>query len=210
MNQQEYITQLFVKEDPLLQKVLQSIVEHNMPEISIQPDGGKLLTMLVKMSGAKNILEIGALGGYSGICLMRGAGSGSQLTSLELEQKHVDVAYQNMKHAGFEQRVKYMIGDAKHSLQSLIKNDETFDFFFIDADKGNYVNYLEWCIQLANPGAIITADNTLRKGTVYDATVTDKDTDAIRQYNQIAAEHPQLESLLIPSGDGLTVSVVQK
>lgn len=208
MKLESYIQTLFTPEDHDYEKINKYMVEIGMPTISVSPETGKLLTLLVKMSGANSMLEIGALGGYSGICLLRGNDQGN-LVSLELEEIYAKVAKQNVEEAGYQGQVTYKIGPALSTLTDLASEKRRFDFFFIDADKNNYSNYLDYCIQLANPGAIITADNTLWDGEVLNEHATDKDTIALQQYNEKVASHPKLESILVPIGDGLTLARVK-
>ena len=206
-----YIDAVFNTQDPLLEGVVTSILENGMPSISVSPSSGKLLTMLVSISKAKKVLEIGALGGYSGICLARGFGSEGTLTSLELEERYAELAHRNLTKAGFEEQVNYMTGPALESLEKLIETNKKFDFFFIDADKENYENYLNACLQLAEPGALIISDNVLAAGSVVDAVAEPKRyTEVMKKYNEMVANHPRLESLLIPIGDGMTISRVKK
>lgn len=206
-----YIDSVFCTEDALLEEVIASIKESGMPSISVSPSSGKLLTMLVSISGAKQVLEIGALGGYSGICLARGFGKEGMLTSLELEERYAELAHSNLAKAGFGGQVSYMTGAALESLEKLAGENKRFDFFFIDADKANYEHYLEYCIQLAEPGALIIADNVLAKGSVVDSNITPKRyTEAMKKFNEWTAYHPQLESVLMPIGDGMTLSRVKK
>ncbi|WNS77771.1 O-methyltransferase [Domibacillus sp. DTU_2020_1001157_1_SI_ALB_TIR_016] len=206
-----YIDSVFCTEDALLKEVIASIKENGMPSISVSPSSGKLLTMLVSISGAKKVLEIGALGGYSGICLARGFGKEGMLTSLELEERYAELAHSNLAKAGFGDQVSYMTGAALESLEKLAGENKRFDFFFIDADKANYELYLEYCIQLAEPHALIIADNVLAKGSVAEPGVPPKRyTKAMKKFNELAAHHPQLESVLMPIGDGMTLSRVKK
>lgn len=164
----DYIESVFLTEDPLLEEVIASIKDNGMPDISVSATSGKFLTMLISMSGAKKVLEIGALGGYSGICLARGFGSKGTLTSLELEGKYAKLAERNLTKAGFGDQVTYITGEALKSLEQLVKEKEKFDFFFIDADKENYNNYLDYSLRLAEPGAYIVTDNVLAGGSVAD------------------------------------------
>jgi predicted O-methyltransferase YrrM len=204
-----YIDSLFYTKDDLLEEVIASIQENGMPPISVSPSSGKLLTMLISISGAKNVLEIGALGGYSGICLARGFGSEGKLTSLELQEEYAKLAYRNLSKAGFGDQVSYMTGEALQSLEKLAHDNKKFDFFFIDADKDNYENYLQYCIKLAEPGALIVMDNVLARGSVADPDAEPKrHTSFMKAFNETVAKHPQLESMLIPIGDGLTLSKV--
>ncbi|MCY9257908.1 O-methyltransferase [Bacillus spizizenii] len=206
-----YIDSVFSNEDDLLEEVVSSIKENGMPSISVSPSSGRLLTMLVSISGAKHVLEIGALGGYSGICLARGFGKEGALTSLELKKEYAELAHSNLTKAGFGGQVTYMTGAALQSLEQLVKSEKRFDFFFIDADKGNYEQYFTHCIELAKPGAVIVADNVLAGGSVADQEAAPRrHTEVMRTFNKAVAQHPQLESLLIPIGDGMTVSKVKK
>lgn len=205
-----YIDSVFTNEDSLLENVRSSITANEMPSISVSPSSGKLLTMLVSISGAKNVLEIGALGGYSGISLARGFDQEGKLTSLELEEEYAALAKSNLAKAGFGYQVSYMTGPALENLEKLVTQNKRFDFFFIDADKENYENYLDKCIQLAEPSALIVADNVLARGSVVDESISArKHTEIMRKFNKIVADHPQLESILVPIGDGLTVSKVK-
>ncbi|MBD0381161.1 O-methyltransferase [Paenibacillus sedimenti] len=197
------------EEDEVLERVKAGIRAHHMPEISIAPGYGRLLTMLVKMIGAKQVLEIGALGGYSGICLARGLGEGGKLVSLELKQEFADVAKHNVTEAGLGDRVEYRIGEALDHLAQLRDQGKRFDFFFIDADKVNYPNYLEYAIQLANPGAVIAGDNTLMRGKVIDSQETKASVQAMRKFNSLIASDPRLESTILPAYDGLALARVK-
>jgi len=206
-----YIDSTFYQQDALLEKVISTIEENGMPSISVSPSSGKLLTMLVSISGAQNVLEIGALGGYSGICLARGFGSSGKLTSLELDKQYATVAAQNLAKAGFAAQVTYMTGAALQSLAKLKEHQKRFDFFFIDADKENYKHYLNECILLAEEGALIVSDNVLAGGSVADQSFQPKRYTALmKEFNDTVANHPQLKSILIPIGDGITISKVQK
>ncbi|MGN7409206.1 O-methyltransferase [Sporosarcina sp. SAFN-010] len=204
-----YIDSVFTKEDALLENVITSIQENGMPSISVSPSSGKLLTMLVSISGAKQVLEIGALGGYSGICLARGFGEDGSLMSLEIEERYANLAHKNLSKAGFGHQVSYRTGPALHTLEELINEQKRFDFFFIDADKENYENYLNSCLELAEPGALIVMDNVLAGGSIADPDAKPKRyTEFMKHFNKTVANHPQLESLLIPIGDGVTVARV--
>lgn len=207
----QYIDTVFYKEDELLEKVLTSIKENEMPSISVSPASGKLLSMLVSLTGAKKVLEIGALGGYSGICLARGFGEDGTLTSLELEEEYAKIAHYHVSQAGFGDQVSYLTGPALESLEKLKKSNKRFDFFFIDADKENYDEYLKYCVDLAEDRAVIVADNVLMGGSVADQQMQPRRyTELMKKFNEIVAAHPQLESILLPLGDGVTVSIVHK
>jgi caffeoyl-CoA O-methyltransferase len=202
---ESYVEALY-EQDPVLEKVKGGIRNRNMPEISIAPGYGRLLTMLVKMIRAKSVLEIGALGGYSGICLARGLEAGGKLVSLELNQEFAEAAKFHVTEAGLGEYVEYRIGQALDQLDKLKAEGRTFDFFFIDADKVNYPNYLEWAIKLASPGAVIVGDNTLMHGRVLDPAVNKASVEAMRNFNRRIAEDPRLESTILPAYDGLAIA----
>ena len=205
MNDMEnYINTLFPPDEDL-QRVLDGIRAKGMPEISVPNGYGRLLTMLVGLTGAREALEIGALGGYSGICLARGLQEGGSLTSLELLQEYADTAREHVEAAGFGGAVSYLVGDAGASLEKLSAEGRRFDFFFIDADKGGYPKYLDYAIELARPGALIVADNTLLRGRVADPERTGPSVLAMREFNERIATDPRLTGTLLPAYDGLAV-----
>lgn len=208
-SQEQYIETLY-QPDEVLEKVKESIRANGMPEISVAPGYGRLLTFLVRLSGATRILEIGALGGYSGICLARGLGTGGKLVSLELKQEYADVALANLRLAGFGDTVEYRVGEALDHLQRLSEEGEAFDFFFIDADKANYPNYLEWAIRLANPGAVIVGDNVFLHGNTLNPNKQGESPRNIRKFNELIASDPRLESTILPAYDGLAVARVAR
>lgn len=208
MSAEQYVESL-LEEDEQLANVIEGIRANGMPEISIARGYGKLLTLLVRMTGAKQILEIGALGGYSGICLARGLGEQGKLVSLELKQEYADVAQQNLRDAGLAGKVEYMVGDASESLEQLAAAGRKFDLFFIDADKGNYPNYLEWAIKLANPGAVILGDNTLMHGSSMNPEENGNRVVKMRQFNESMVRDPRLEGVILPAYDGLAIARVR-
>lgn len=203
-----YVESLY-ETDKTLERVEESIRQHGMPEISVAPGYGRLLTMLVRLAGARRVLEIGALGGYSGICLARGLGAEGKLVSLELKEEFAAVARANMEQAGFGSAVEYRIGEALPSLEKLESEGAKFDFFFIDADKGNYLNYLDYAIKLANPGALILGDNALLHGKTMDPEAKGSSPAILREFNKRIATDPRLESTILPAYDGLCIARVK-
>ena len=208
MSPEEYADH-FLENDGLLTRVKQNIVDKGMPEISIAPGYGRLLTMMVAATKASQVLEIGALGGYSGICLARGLTNEGLLTSLELKQEFADVALEHLTEAGFGDQVKYMIGEATDSLEKLKLEGRKFDFFFIDADKENYPVYLEYAIELANPGALIAGDNTFLRGRTLNPDKNGPSVQAIRRFNEQMATDERLIGTILPAYDGLAVAMVK-
>lgn len=207
-NAEQYMDEL-LQEDPLLIQIKQTIREKGMPEVSVAPGYGRLLTMLVQLTRAEQVLEIGALGGYSGVCLGRGLTSTGHITSLELQADYAELARQHMTLAGFGEQVEYRIGEAIHSLEQLKQEGKQFDFFFIDADKGNYLNYLEYAITLARPGAIIAGDNLLLRGRTLNPDKNGPAVQAVREFNRRMVTDPRLTGTLLPAYDGLALAMVK-
>ncbi|WP_130616627.1 O-methyltransferase [Cohnella abietis] len=192
-----------------LERVKENIRLAGMPEISVAPGYGRLLTFLVATSKAQNVLEIGALGGYSGICLARGLSAEGKLLSLELREDYAEFAKENVIAAGMESHVDYLVGDASASLERLASEGKRFDFFFIDADKENYPHYLDACIRLSNKGAIIAADNTLLRGRTIDDNKQGPSVLAMREFNQRIAQDSRLMGVHLPAYDGLALARVK-
>ncbi|GAV13359.1 O-methyltransferase [Paenibacillus sp. chi10] len=203
-----YLEQLY-KKDHELERIKENIRQHGLPDISVHEGYGRLLTMLVSMSGGKDVLEIGALGGYSGCCLLRGMPSDGKLVSLELRQDYADIAKNNLTEAGYGSQVEYRVGEAMNALAELEKEQARFDFFFIDADKGNYPNYLEYAIRLARPGAIIAGDNLMLRGRTLDESKQGPAVQAMRLFNERIAQDERLISTLLPAYDGLALAIVR-
>jgi caffeoyl-CoA O-methyltransferase len=209
MDQTNYIRDLFVKEDEVLASIQPRLSTLGLPLISVPPEVGKWLTMLVRMTGAKQILEVGTLAGYSTICLVRGLNQNGHCTTIELKEEHAALAKEHFAKAGKSNCVTTLIGNASEQLARLIQEEKRFDFFFLDADKVNAPTYLEQVIQLAVPGAVIVLDNLLLGGRVLDEKDQHPAPTAVRKVNKLLASHSRLESILLPFGDGVGVAIVQ-
>jgi predicted O-methyltransferase YrrM len=210
VNQREaYVQQLFVKEDKVLRSIGPGLSERGMPRISVSPNVGKTLHMLVRITGARRVLEIGTLGGYSTIWLSRALPEHGRLVSLELHADHAAFARENVERSGLADRVDIRVGDAGKSLRQLADEGETFDFFLIDADKESYMTYWEWAIRLARPGAVITADNALLHDRIFEENVEDERARAIHRFNEAVSRDDRVEAMLLPFGDGLLVAQVK-
>nr|WP_026293590.1 O-methyltransferase [Saccharibacillus kuerlensis] len=197
-------------EDELLLKIKRVIRESGMPEVSVAAGYGKMLTLLTQLSGAKHILEIGALGGYSGVCMARGMAEGGTLTSLELKPEYAEVAARHLEEAGFGGQVRYLVGPATEGLEILKAEGRKFDFFFIDADKLNYLNYLDAALEMAEPGALIVADNLLLRGRTLNRERNGPAILTVREFNRRMSEDPRLIGTLLPAYDGLAIAMVKK
>jgi len=208
------IENLFLPDDPALTAALADSAAAKLPEIAVSPAQGKLLTVLVRAAGARRILEIGTLGGYSAICLARALPADGRLVTLELNPTHAAVARANIARAGLAGRVEVRVGPAVESLAHLAaEGAPPFDLIFIDADKPSYVAYLEGSLPLARPGALIIADNVVRQGRILDAASDDANAQAARRFNERLAADPRLSAIVLQTvgskgHDGLAIAVV--
>jgi predicted O-methyltransferase YrrM len=193
-----YITDLFLESDPALEAALASSAAAGLPAISVSPTQGKMLHLLARVQGARNILELGTLGGYSTIWLARALPAGGRLISLEVDAKHAEVAHANLARAGLANAVEIRLGRALDTLPQLAAASRgPFDLIFIDADKPGYSDYLPWCLKLARRGTLIIADNVVRKGEVADPASTDANVQGIRRFNQVLAAEKRVTTTVI-------------
>jgi predicted O-methyltransferase YrrM len=203
----EYISGLFAPEDELLASLREEADRTGMPPIAISPDEGRLLQVLLTAIGARDVLEVGTLGGYSAIWMARMLPPGGRLLSIELEPSHAEFARRYVERAGLADRVEIRVGRALDVLPSL--DGRQFDAVFLDADKEPLPTYFEWALRLVRPGGLIIADNALWGGRVLDAEVTDAKTMGVRELNRRMASDPRVLSILVPTHDGVAVAVVR-
>lgn len=202
----DYIAALFAPQDAALSETIAEMEREGVPGINVSGVEGKLLHVLALMVGAKRILEIGTLGGYSGIHLARALPPDGRLITLEIDPHHAEVARRNFERAGVEQKAEIYVGPASETLQQLAaKGEPPFDLIFIDADKDGYTEYLRLSLPLLREGGLLLADNTLP-----DAVLTEK-ASGTKRYNAAVAQYPELTTIIIPilrqhGLDGLTIS----
>jgi predicted O-methyltransferase YrrM len=184
----QYISAKLVGDDAALEAALKASDAAGLPAIAVSPPQGKQLNVLAQMIGAKRVLEIGTLGGYSTIWLARAVPADGRVVTLEYDPKHAEVARENIARAGLADRVEVRVGPALESLPAL-EGGEPFDFFFIDADKVNNPNYYEWALKLSHPGSVIVVDNVVRGGAIADAARTDGNVTGTRAlYDAVSAD----------------------
>lgn len=205
-----YIVDTFGLDDDVLQAALEDSAAAGLPAINVAPNQGALLMVLTQAIGARSVLEIGTLGGYSTIWLARGLPAGGRLISLELESAYAEVARRNIARAGLEAEVDVRVGPAIDTLSTL---EPPFDLVFIDADKDGYPAYLEAVLDLVRPGSLIVADNVVREGDVVDATSDDPRVQGVRRYNELVAAHPRLRATAVQTvgtkgHDGFALALV--
>lgn len=210
----DYIERLFIPHDMALDQGLRDAERAGLPSINVSANEGKLLHLIAKIAGARRVLEIGTLGGYSTTWLARALPSGGMVITLELDPKHAEVARSNLDRAGVGDRVEVRVGRALDSLRAMVERAEApFDVIFIDADKEGYVDYLNLSIQLSHPGTVILADNLIRNGRVLEADPPDSSARGVKAFNDALASDPRLDSVILPiirdNLDGLSISVVK-
>jgi caffeoyl-CoA O-methyltransferase len=209
-----YIEHLFVPRDVSLTQGLADAEAAGLPAINVAPNQGKLLYLLASIAGARRILEIGTLGGYSTTWLARALPRGGAIVTLEVNARNADVARKNLDRSVDGVAVDIRVGDAAETLRRMIAaREQPFDLVFIDADKPGYVTYLELALQLSRPGTVILADNLVRHGQVLDDSPEDESARAAKAYNALIASHPRLDSIVVPllrdTVDGMAISVVR-
>ncbi|MDX3312317.1 O-methyltransferase [Streptomyces sp. NPDC054884] len=193
-----YFTGRLAPDDEVMAAALRDSEAAGLPHISVTANQGKLLQLFAEVQGARQILEIGTLGGYSTIWLARALPADGRLISLEYEPRHAEVAVRNIARAGLDKVVEVRVGAALESLPRLAdENPPPFDLVFIDADKSNNVHYLEWALRLTSAGSLIVVDNVVRGGRVADAHSDAEDVRGIRGAIELIGSHPRLSGTAI-------------
>jgi predicted O-methyltransferase YrrM len=210
----QYITDLYIPSDPALDAALQATANAGMPAIQVAPNQGALLHILALSVGARTILEIGTLGGYSTIWLARALPAGGRLISLEADPKHAEVARANIARAGLAEVVEVRLGKALDNLpQVAAEGIGPFDLVFIDADKENTTAYFEWALKLTRKGSLIITDNVVRDGKVLDTGSPDRDVQGVRRFNAAQAAEPRVTGTILQTVgskgyDGIAFAIV--
>jgi predicted O-methyltransferase YrrM len=191
-----YIADHLVGDDKVLDAALEASEAAGLPPINVAPNQGKLLMILAQVIGARRILEIGTLGGYSTIWLARGLAPNGWLITLELDPRCAEVARGNIDRAGLAETVEIRVGKALDSLPSLAK-EAPFDLIFIDADKPSTPAYFEWAVKLSRQGSLIVVDNVVREGAILDEDSDDPHVRGIRQFYELAATDPRVSGTAV-------------
>ncbi|MBB2988870.1 putative O-methyltransferase YrrM [Mycolicibacterium iranicum] len=209
----DLFTRVLHTEDEALRAAREAADAAGMPPIEVSAQHAKMLSLLARIAGARRVLEIGTLAGYSTIALARAVGDGGSVVTLEFDPAHADVAARNLDRAGVAGRVEILTGAALDSLPRLQERGEQFDLVFIDADKENNVAYVEWAIRLGRPGTVIVVDNIARSGRVLDPRPDDQQAQAIRAMFDVMGTDPRLDTAAIQTvgakgWDGFAVALV--
>lgn len=209
-----YLGDLLAPHDPALDRSLGLNREAGLPAIDVPPLLGKFLGIMIRVSGARRVLEIGTLGGYSTIWMARALPPDGRVVTLELEGRHAQIALANLELAAVRERVEVRVGPALETLQQLhAAGAAPFDLIFIDADKQSMPEYLEWSLKLSRPGTVIVADNVVRDGKVLEPDTKDPQVRGVRRFLEVAASEPRLSVTAIPTVgargyDGFALAVV--
>jgi predicted O-methyltransferase YrrM len=194
----QYLVSALLPGDTVLDEALRANAKAGLPAIDVSPNQGRMLELIARIHGARSILEIGTLGGYSTICLARGLAPGGRVVTLESNPKHADVARSNLARAGLAEIVEVRVGAALDTLPRLAEEDRApFDLVFIDADKPNNPNYLAWAVRLTRPGGVIIVDNVVRSGGVIDAKSADPSIQGTRRLFEAVGAEKRLEATAI-------------
>jgi caffeoyl-CoA O-methyltransferase len=201
---ERYVAELFAAEDPILASIRARHAAANLPAINISPEEGKLLHLLLRTIGARTVLEIGSLGGYSGVWLARALPERGKLITIERDTRHAGIARQAFAAAGLDSRVTLMLGSALDILPTLTPG---FDAVFVDADKEPLPEYFKWGMQLLRVGGLLLCDNAFFHGAAVDQSDQSGAAKGVRAFNRLAATDTRLVATIIPVRDGLVVGL---
>jgi predicted O-methyltransferase YrrM len=210
----EYVTELLAKPDAALEAALGATANAGMPPISVSAPQGKFLALLAQIRGARRILEMGTLGGYSTIWMARALPADGRLISLEVDPRHADVASANLAAAGVDKVAEIRVGPALETLPKLADEGVgPFDLVFIDADKANIPEYFEWSVRLSRPGTVIVVDNVVRNGALLDASGQRPDVVGVRRLHEALSTDDRVSATTLQTVgakgyDGFTLAVV--
>ena len=211
-----FVEEKLLPADPVLEEALRSSAAAALPSIQVSPTQGKLLHLLAKAQGARRILEVGTLGGYSTIWLGRALPADGRLLTLELDPRHADVARRNIASAGLQEKVEVRLGPALETLPKLlVERPEPFDLVFIDADKPNTRRYFDWAVRLSRPGSLIVVDNVVRKGELANPSSDDPNVRGMRELLEALSSDPRVSATAIQTvgtkgHDGFLLARVEK
>lgn len=211
-----YICEHLLEPDPALTAAVAASEAASMPPIAVTANQGKLLELLVRIHGARRVLELGTLGGYSTIWLARGLTEGGRVVTLELNPDYAAVASESIARAGLADAVDLRVGAALETLAAMhAAGEEPFDLIFIDADKQSYPGYLEWSLKLSRPGTVLIGDNVVRSGGIVDPANEDGVVEGVRRFYELLAEDPRVDATAVQTvgdkgHDGFALGIVTR
>lgn len=210
-----YLGDVLVHQDRDLENAVAASDAAGLPSIQVSPPQGKLLEILIEMMAAKNILEVGTLGGYSTIWMARSLPAGGHVVTIEIDPKHANVAQENFNRAGLAEKIDLRTGNAREILPAMVDEGAgPFDFVFIDADKASNPDYFGWALEMSRPGSVIIVDNVIREGKIVDAESEDASVMGVRRLNELMAGNPRisvtaLQTVGIKGYDGFSIAIVR-
>ena len=203
----DYILQVSLRDAPVLKALREETAELTMSIMQISPEQGQFMRLMVQLIGARKGIEVGVFTGYSALSVAMGLPEDGQLIALDISEEWTNIGKKYWKQAGLDHKIDLRLGPAAESLQQMLAKGEagTYDFAFIDADKENYDQYFEACLELIRPNGLIMIDNVLWSGDVADASKQDVDTSALRALNAKLVKDPRIDMSLLPISDGITM-----
>ncbi|MEO8577217.1 MAG: O-methyltransferase [Gemmatimonadales bacterium] len=210
-----YLGEVLVRQDQHLSDAVAASDAAGLPSIQVSPPQGKLLEIMIEMMGAKTILEVGTLGGYSTIWMARSLPADGRVVTIEIDPKHAQVAQENFNRAGLGDKIELRTGNARDILPVMIDEGAgPFDFAFIDADKASNPDYFGWALDMSRPGSVIIVDNVIRDGHIIDADSDDASVKGVRRLNEVMAGNPRisvtaLQTVGVKGYDGFSVAIVR-
>lgn len=205
----DYLLSVSLRETEVLRDLRQAMTDHPSGGMQIAPEQGQFMALLVQLIGAKKALEVGVFTGYSSLCIAQALPPSGKIIACDISEEYTAIARQYWQRAGVTDKIDLRIAPALETLDQLLADGQTgtFDFAFIDADKGNYWNYYERCLQLVRPGGLIAIDNVLWNGRVIDPQVQDESTNAIRAFNAKLHQDDRITLSMVAIADGLSLAV---
>jgi predicted O-methyltransferase YrrM len=208
----EYLCAVSLREPGLLTRLRRETAQDSGATMQISPEQGQFMGLLVELTGARNILEIGTYTGYSSLCMALALPEDGRIVCCDMSKEWTDIARRYWTEAGVEDKMRLHLAPALETLRLLLRQGAaaTFDMVFLDADKENYSTYYELCLELLRPGGLLLADNSLWSGRVIDPADRSVDTEAIRRFNLLLHDDDRISLSLLPVGDGLTIALKNK
>lgn len=203
-----YMATLFPAEDSVLEQLKKEAMEAGLPEIQISPEQGAFISVLLKGIGARKVIEVGTLGGYSAIIMARALPDDGSVVTLEVDPFHAEFARRQIRNAGLEEKITVYTGPGIDLLERTLSESGPYDFAFIDADKESYVRYVDLLYPLMRRGGMIAGDNALAGGEVINTQTDSEHVKGIQAFNRHMAEHPGIDAAIVPVGDGMCIGVV--
>lgn len=205
----DYMNELFPAEDDFLRSLKRDAEAAGLPAIQISPEQGAFMGVFLKAIGARRVIEVGTLGGYSAIIMAHALPEDGRVISLEIDPMHAEFARNAVREAGLEEKITIKVGTGIDLLERELAGSGPYDFAFIDADKPSYCRYVDLILPMMRPGGVIAGDNALAWGEACNPETEDENARGIQAFNRHMSEHPDIDAAIVPIGDGLCLGVVR-